>query len=274
MKFVAIGNIARTDDSFFGPSYFSSITASKMMHWNSYVISKTMDEKRFSSEMKKHNVKFIGQKSWCDLTIEDSKIRSDPGKIMKIPEITADVFHIAPFISEVDKSVMKELKKSDEGLISLDAEGFTRANIDGEIKEVPWANKEEFLKNVDILKMDVNELYYLTGRMTVNSAMELLRMGPNIILLTNKEKGGYVFHGKMRYFKIPVYETKVKDTTGVGDVFTTSFVTRYFETRDLKGAAYFASAAASLLVEKGGVRGIADKEKVKKRYRTLREIFF
>ena len=274
MKFVAIGNIIKTRRGFRGPSYFSSITASKMMHWDSYVISKTMDEKKFSDEMKKYKVKFISQKSWCNLTIEGNKIRSDPGKIMTIPEMTADVFHIAPAISEVDKKIMKKLNKSEEGLISLDSEGFTKANIDGEIKEVPWANKEEFLEYVDILKLNIKELYYLTGRMTVNSAMELLKMGPHIILLTNEEKSGYIFYGKMKYFRIPVYKTKVKDTTGVGDVFTTAFVTRYFETRDIKGSAYFASAAASLLVEKGGVKGIADKEKVKKRYRTLREILF
>ena len=274
MKFVAIGNIIKTKEGFRGPSYFSSITASKMMHWDSSVISKTMDEKTFSNEMKKFKVKFIGQKSWCNLTIEGSRVRSDPGKIMTIPEITADIFHIAPSISEIDKGIMSKLNKGEEGLISLDSEGFTKANVDGEIKEVPWANKEDFLKYVDILKMNVKELYYLTGRMTVNSAMELLRMGPQIILLTNEEKGGYVFYGKMKYFRIPVYETKIKDTRGVGDVFTTAFTIRYFETRDLKGSVYFASAAASLLVEKGGVKGIVDKEKVKKRYRTLREILF
>ncbi len=273
-KFVAIGNIAKNaEGDFCGPAFFSAVTAKKMMHWESAIISKAMNLEKISEELKKYGVEFIGSKSWCDGKVDGERIISHPGKILDIPKVKADVFHIAPLINEIDPKVMKKIEKDEETIISLDAEGFTKTNVDGVIKRVPWLEKEEFLQYVDILKLDSTDLYYLTGKATINSAMNLLKMGPQVVVLTMGEKGGYVFYGNMKHMKIPIYETTTRDTLAVGDVFATAFVTRYWETKDLQGAMYFASAAASLLVERGGVRGIQDKEKVKKRYRTLREIF-
>ncbi len=273
-KFVAIGNIAKDEnDEFCGPAFFSAVTAKKMMHWDSTIISKGMNLDKIAEELRKFGVNFIGSRAWCDCKISGERIISHPGKILEVPSMKADVFHIAPLINEIDPKIMKKLERDEETLISLDAEGFTKTNVDGVIKRVPWLEKEEFLQYVDILKLDSTDLYYLTGKATINSAMNLLKMGPKVVILTMGEKGGYVFYGNMKYMKIPIYETTVKSTLAVGDVFATAFVTRYWETKDLQGATYFASAAASLLIEKGGVKGIQDKEKVKKRYRTLREIF-
>ena len=121
--------------------------------------------------------------------------------------------------------------------------------------------------------MNISDLYYLTGKATINSAMQLLKYGLRIIILNKEDMSGYVFYGNMKHFKIPLYETEIKSTIGLEDVFITAFTTRYWETKDLQGSIYFASAASSLEMEKGGTNGIVDKEKVKKRYRTLREIF-
>ncbi len=273
-KFVSIGNIAKNaEGEYCGPAFFSAVTANKMMHWDSALISKAMNLDSIKEDMKNYGVEFIGSKSWCDGKIDSEKIISHPGKIMDIPRVKADVYHIAPLINEIDPKIMEKIEKDEETIVSLDAEGFTKTNVDGYIKRVPWLEKEAFLNYVDIIKLDSTDLYYLTGKTTINSAMSLLKKGPQIVVLTMGEKGGYIFYGNMKYMKIPIYETKVKNSLGVGDVFITAFTTRYWETKDLQGATYFASAAASLLIEKGGVNGIQDKEKVKKRYRTLREIF-
>ncbi len=270
MKFLTIGNIARTDDELIGPSYFSSITASKMMHWDSYVITKLLSIDRYKKELEKEGVRLIPQKSWCDLTVEDDKIKTDPGKIIEIPKVKADVFHIAPFASEIESSIFKNIERDEETLVSLDVRGFTRMNVDGELKKVPWLKKEEFLKKVDIVRMSVSDLYYLTGKATINSAMQLLKFGPQIIILNKDDVSGYVFYGNMKHFRIPIYEIEIKNNVGVEDVFITAFTLRYWETKDLQGSIYFGYAAASIMMEKGQ---IVDKDKVKKRYRTLREIF-
>jgi sugar/nucleoside kinase (ribokinase family) len=121
------------------------------------------------------------------------------------------------------------------------------------------------------LKMNANELYYLTGKTTLNSAMELLKLGPKIVVLTMGEGGSYVFYEK-KYMKVPVYKTKMVDKSGVGDVYLAAFAIKYLETRDIVDAAYFAAAAASLSIEKVGVF-LPNRSKIDKRYKTLREIF-
>jgi sugar/nucleoside kinase (ribokinase family) len=136
---------------------------------------------------------------------------------------------------------------------------------------VPWLEKEKYLKYVDILKLNANELYYLTGKSTLNSAMELLRLGPKIVTLTMGDKGSYIFYDK-KYMKVPVYKTKVVDKSGVGDVYMAAFALKYAESRDLVDAAYFAAAAASFIVEKIGLE-MPTLNKITRRYKTLREIF-
>ena len=125
---------------------------------------------------------------------------------------------------------------------------------------------------MDILKLNAKELYYLTGKKTLNSAMDLLKLGPKVIALTLATQGAYIFYDR-RYIKVPIYETKIVHRGGVGDVYLTSFAIRYAQTKDITDAAYFAAAAASFAIEKHGSKGIADLKKVEKRYKTLREIF-
>jgi fructose-1-phosphate kinase PfkB-like protein len=52
--------------------------------------------------------------------------------------------------------------------------------------------------------------------------------------------------------------------TGAGDVYSAAFLIKYFETGEPMLSGYFASAAASLLVEKG-VGGITDRGVVEER---------
>ena len=101
--------------------------------------------------------------------------------------------------------------------------------------------------------------------------MDLLKLGPKIVTLTMGEKGSYIFYDK-KYMKIPIYKTKIVDRSGVGDVYTASFALKYLETEDLIESAYFAAAASSYVVEKVGL-SLPTLAKIKKRYKTLREIF-
>ena len=55
------------------------------------------------------------------------------------------------------------------------------------------------------------------------------------------------------------------DPTGAGDIFATAFLIRYSETNDIHQAAKFANAAASFCIEKKGITGIANREKILQR---------
>jgi sugar/nucleoside kinase (ribokinase family) len=88
-----------------------------------------------------------------------------------------------------------------------------------------------------------------------------------VVELTLGENGSIIV-GKEIHI-IPAYKTTVVDKTGSGDVFSTTFAIKYFETKDELESGLFASAAASFVVEDFGTRNIVGRERVMKRFKEL-----
>jgi len=291
MKVVVVGNLAIRNEikgkkkitTLAGGSYFAALQAAKIGHDVTLITRISSNfPKKWIKMIESNGIKLIKQPSWesTSYDVEYHKdgsktavVNSDAGPIMSVPKIEGDIVIITSYIGLVGLNVIKTLK-TEENLLVLDAQGFTKyKKPNGELTYVPWLEKEEYLKYVDILKMNISELYCLTGKTTINSAAELLKLGPKIVTLTLGNRGAYIFYDK-RYMKVPVYENvKFLDKSGVGDVYTTAFTIKYKETEDITEAAYFASAATSYCVEKIGGEGIANLKKINKRFKTLKDIF-
>jgi len=287
---VCVGNLAtrveisgkKKRSNIGGSSYFCGITSARLGNETTIIskLSNTFPEK-WIKDIKKEGINIIKQPAWQDsvYAVEYYKdgtkkvtIKSDAGPIIDVPSMDCDVALVGSYFGQIGLKVLQTLKKP-ENIVALDAQGFIKyRNPDGTVNQVPWLEKEKYLPYTDILKLNANELYYLTGKTTLNSAMELLKLGPKVVTLTMGPTGAYIFYDK-KYIKVPVYKTKLVDKSGVGDVYMTAFALRYKETLDIVDAAYFAAAASSFAIEKMGGKGIASKSKVEKRYKTLREIF-
>jgi sugar/nucleoside kinase (ribokinase family) len=70
--------------------------------------------------------------------------------------------------------------------------------------------------------------------------------------------------------RIPAYQTTVVDRTGSGDVFSSAFAIRYFETKNALESGLFATAAASFVIEDFGTKNIAERNKVEERFKMLK----
>ncbi len=101
---------------------------------------------------------------------------------------------------------------------------------------------------------------------------DLRSFGPKIVALTLGVNGSIIHNNG--FYRIPAFKTKTIDKTGAGDVYGTSFVIRYFETKDAIDSALFAAASASFVVENFGPKCIASREKIKERYEILKDIVF
>ncbi len=289
-KAVVVGNLAirneikgRKKVTTLAGSYFAALQLAKLGYDVTLVsrLASNFPEK-YLKMIKSAKIHLLKQPSWetteYDVTYhkDESKtafVHSDAGPIMSVPRIDADLVIITSYIGHIGIDVLKNLKR-EENILALDVQGFTKyKHQNGELTYVPWLEKEEYLKYADIVKLNAAELYYLTGKTTINSASELLKLGPKVVMLTLGNRGAYVFHDK-KYMKIPVYkDVKLKDKVGVGDVYTAAFASKYSESEDIVKASYFASAAASFCVEKVGAEGIANEKKINKRYKVLKDIF-
>ena len=108
----------------------------------------------------------------------------------------------------------------------------------------------------------------------MNSASDLLKLGPKIIILTVADKCNYIFYGKT-YLKMPFYDTKVKVkfTIGAGEMYDTAFALKYAKTKDPKEAGFFAEAVTSIGWERDVVKKPITKAEVNKRFKLLKDIF-
>lgn len=290
MKCVFVGNLAirheikgkKEEISLSCPSFYGAVAAARMGH-EAIIISKLSSsfDKKYLKQLDAEGITLIRQPAWQDteyyITYDKAgnknvSIKSDAGPIVAVQKMECDAALINSYVGNVSVEVLKTLK-SPTNTLALDAQGFIKyKNPNNEISNVPWLEKENYLKYVDVLKMNAKELYFLTGKTTLNSASELLKLGPKVVTLTLAEQGAYIFYEK-KFMKVPVYETKMVEKTGAGDVFATAFALRFKEKNDILDSAYFASSAASFTVEKKGIAGITNAKKVEKRYKTLREIF-
>ena len=288
-RVICVGNLTKRIETIQGKKERTSVSGSiygavtaKRMGFDVTLVSKVSSKfpENLLKLIKSEKIEFIKQPAWEDTAYKikynkdgskNVNILSDAGPIVSVPDISADVVLISSYFGAISEGVLATLKK-ENNVLALDAGGFIKyKNPGGELSYVPWLEKEKYLKYVDILKLNANELYYLTGKSTLNSAMELLRLGPKIVTLTMGDKGSYIFYDK-KYMKVPVYKTKVVDKSGVGDVYMAAFALKYAESRDLVDAAYFAAAAASFIVEKIGLE-MPTLNKITRRYKTLREMF-
>ncbi len=75
-------------------------------------------------------------------------------------------------------------------------------------------------------------------------------------IITTLGKRGARYQGKM----YPVEEVEVKDLSGLGDVFTSSFLVKYIKTNNIEVSINYGNAAATFCVQKRGVSVIEPDE--------------
>lgn len=112
------------------------------------------------------------------------------------------------------------------------------------------------LKRTHILILNYEEACYLVGEMKLKDALkELYKIGPEIVIITNGNKGAFCTDGKQLYTVIP-HDVKIKETTGAGDAFASTFVGTYIKTGDIVSALKFASTNAQSIIRHYGAKNI------------------
>jgi sugar/nucleoside kinase (ribokinase family) len=165
------------------------------------------------------------------------------------------VFHVtgsALTISDTSrKAVMKgiELTLANGGTIAFDPNLRVEMMPLEDIKEIcrPVIAKSTFLLPNE------NEALMLTGEADVrNACLELLELGPRIVVLKQGPKGCTVYSRGEGTLEAPGFPVEEVDPTGAGDTFDAAFIVEYLGEGSLLQAAGFANAAAALKVTSFG----------------------
>ncbi len=176
--------------------------------------------------------------------------------------LNAQGFYVSPVMDEVSPDTLAEIAEKGEGITMFDPQGVFRKLEDSrEITLEKPDNLEDYLKNVEIVKVGKDELEVF-DRSSEDLLKDLIEMGPEIAILTLGGEGCKIVSGG-EITKIESLDVKAEDLTGAGDVFGAAFLSNYLRTNDSVGAAKYANAAAGLKVEYKGPTGFPTESEIK-----------
>ncbi len=175
---------------------------------------------------------------------------AEPFQIEDFPEeLHTEVYQITALIAgEVPLDVVKYL--AGKGKVGLDAQGFVRRAVGGDMISQDWPVKMEILPLLDFLKTDAAEAEILTGKTDRHEAIRALAdLGAKEIILTHSSEvlayaGGQIYQAEFK-------AQNLSGRTGRGDTCFATYLTQRLR-KEPEDALRYAAALTSLKMENPG----------------------
>ena len=111
-------------------------------------------------------------------------------------------------------------------------------------------------KKLDILILNKKEAGLIVGEKSIKQMLaKLVKMGPKIVVITAGPEGAYCY-AQMRYYHVPPKPVKIKETTGAGDAFASTFVTGVMMKKDIKICLRMAAINSESVIQNYGAKNI------------------
>lgn len=184
-----------------------------------------------------------------DTLVTDLNVLEDFNPIVPDSYQGAEFLMLGNLMPKLQLSVIDQLKTRPK-LIVMDTMNFWMDVAMDDLKEV--------LKKVDVLLVNDAEARQLSGELSlVKAAREIIKMGPQFLIIKKGEHGALLFHDDHVFFAPALPLEEVFDPTGAGDTFAGGFIGHLAKTKDIsfenmKTAIIIGSAMASFCVEKFG----------------------
>jgi len=122
-------------------------------------------------------------------------------------------------------------------------------------------NLDSLLKICDILILNKEEAQMLTGKKD-NLLENLIKLGPELVVITDKDKMITCYDGHNRYFLIP-NKVKVVERTGAGDAFASGFVAAQIAKKSIKNSLRIGLAESESVIKYFGAKNRLLRMKLK-----------
>lgn len=171
----------------------------------------------------------------------------------------ADGFLVSPVFDEISAKVFENLKK-DCNFVFLDPQGFLR-RINSE-KKIFLEKTDINLAKINTIKVSYDEILAMSSGATVEDMKNIQKRGVENVILTNKKEITLLV--KERVYSITLPNNEVYDTTGLGDIFFTTFCCTLLKENDFLWALCFAGGAAqaALDTKEFGLKKIPERNEI------------
>ena len=167
-------------------------------------------------------------------------------KCESISSITLDTDSviISPLFDEISIELFEKIKKN-ANFVLLDPQGFLRRK--NSENKIYLEQTDLNLSNISAIKVNQDELKYLTGTSNVDGIKILQKKGIDSVILTDKQNISLL--SKNRIYSITLPNLELNDTTGIGDIFCAAFCCTMLREKDILWALSFGGGAVQAALE-------------------------
>lgn len=234
-----------------GPASYCSITAKKQKHdvnlYTKFGANYPLEEFFNENKINMHDALSLKDttKFRIELNNSDRKLFvENMCDNIDFIENNDDGTIISPVFDEISLDTYSQIKNSDN-FTFLDPQGFLREkNSDN---EVSLKRTSLDLANIDAIKMNPDELFALTGLSGHDGIKQLQKLGIEYVIHTNKQEISLLVKDKLYTIFLP--KMTLTDTTGIGDIFCSTFTCTMLKEKDFLWALSFAGGAAQSALE-------------------------
>ncbi len=186
-------------------------------------------------------------------------------RLTEFPEIRASTVHFGPLTpDDIELDIMVP-GLSPFSTIAVDAQGLVRKIVDGAVVAKETVDHGHWLRFVDVLKVDTQELLIYAGSASPSNAVRgLLARGVDELVVTEGSLGSTVFRDGDSFRIDAVRPRRSVDVTGCGDTFLAAYMAKRMTSEDIEECGAFASAAASINLESSGPFKGTEKDVLRK----------
>ena len=178
--------------------------------------------------------------------------KADPFTVKSLENIESDIYHLGSLLAD-DFSIEVFEMLSSKGTLSVDAQGYLREVRGDKVYAIDWKNKQDFLRYVDILKVNEFEIEALTGHTECEkAAVQLAKWGVKEVCITLGSYGSVIFDND-KFYNIKAFPPKaVVDATGCGDTYSTGYLYKRASGEGIYESGQVAAAMSTLKLENSG----------------------
>jgi sugar/nucleoside kinase (ribokinase family) len=163
-------------------------------------------------------------------------------------ETSADGHLVSPIFHELSEQTFKNIKK-DSNFLFVDPQGFLRQKDSENNIVLEKTNLD--LSDVNAIKVNPEEAQQIVNGSHDEMMKALQKKGVEHVLLTNKTDVSLLVKDKIYSITLP--NNRVHDTTGIGDIFCSTFTCTMLKEKDFLWALCFAGGAAQAALESNKV---------------------
>ena len=162
--------------------------------------------------------------------------------------IDSDCHLLSPIYHEISEETFQKVKR-DSNFLFVDPQGFLRRKDSG---GGIFLDKTDLdLSGIDAIKVNPDEASQLVTGTNDEMMLALQKRGAKYVLLTNKTDISILVKDKVYSITLP--NKHVYDTTGIGDIFCSTFCCTMLKEKDFLWAFCFAGGAAQAAIESKNV---------------------